>query len=73
MASTLRSLFNDQPGNTRAKVIAIYALLLLFNLGAWAWAVIAFHRFPVLLGTAFLASSDADFVTGVTIDVTGGN
>jgi high-affinity nickel-transport protein len=72
MASTLRSLFNDQPGNTRAKVIAIYALLLLFNLGAWAWAVIAFHRFPVLLGTAFLAYSfglrhavDADHIAAI--------
>jgi nickel/cobalt transporter (NiCoT) family protein len=72
MASTLRSLFNDQPGNTRAKVIAIYALLLVFNLGAWAWAVIAFHRFPVLLGTAFLAYSfglrhavDADHIAAI--------
>jgi nickel/cobalt transporter (NiCoT) family protein len=72
MASTLRSLFNDQPGNTRAKVIAIYALLLVFNLGAWAWAVVAFHRFPVLLGTAFLAYSfglrhavDADHIAAI--------
>jgi high-affinity nickel-transport protein len=72
MASTLRSLFNDQPGNTRAKVVAIYALLLFFNLGAWAWAVVAFHRFPVLLGTAFLAYSfglrhavDADHIAAI--------
>jgi high-affinity nickel-transport protein len=72
MASTLRSLFNDQPGNTRAKVIAIYALLLVFNVGAWAWAVVAFHRFPVLLGTAFLAYSfglrhavDADHIAAI--------
>jgi high-affinity nickel-transport protein len=72
MASTLRSLFNDQPGNTRAKVLAIYALLAAFNLGAWAWAVVAFHRFPVLLGTAFLAYSfglrhavDADHIAAI--------
>ena len=72
MTSALRTLFNDQPGNTRAKVIAIYALLLAFNLGAWVWAVIAFHRFPVLLGTAFLAYSfglrhavDADHIAAI--------
>ena len=72
MAPALRTLFNDQPGNTRAKVIAIYALLLVFNLGAWAWAVIAFHHFPVLLGTAFLAYSfglrhavDADHIAAI--------
>jgi len=72
MRPSLRSLFNDQPGNTRAKIIAIYALLLAFNLGAWAWAAIAFHRFPVLLGTAFLAYSfglrhavDADHIAAI--------
>src|ERR1700679_4293945 len=72
MASALRTLFNDQPGNTRAKVIAIYILLLAFNLGAWAWAVVAFHHFPVLLGTAFLAYSfglrhavDADHIADI--------
>jgi nickel/cobalt transporter (NiCoT) family protein len=72
MRPSLRSLFNDQPGNTRAKIIAIYAILALFNLGAWAWAVIAFHHFPVLLGTAFLAYSfglrhavDADHIAAI--------
>ncbi len=72
MRSSLRSLFNDQPGNTRAKIVAIYTLLAVFNLGAWAWAVLAFHRFPVLLGTAFLAYSfglrhavDADHIAAI--------
>ena len=72
MRPSLRSLFNDQSGNTRAKVVAIYAVLAVFNLGAWAWAVLAFHRFPVLLGTAFLAYSfglrhavDADHIAAI--------
>ena len=72
MPASLRSLFSDQPGNTRAKVIAIYAFLALFNLGAGAWAIIAFHRFPVLLGTSFLAYSfglrhavDADHIAAI--------
>jgi high-affinity nickel-transport protein len=72
MPPSLRSLFNDQPGNTRAKILAIYAVLAVFNLGAWAWAVLAFHHYPVLLGTAFLAYSfglrhavDADHIAAI--------
>src|ERR1017187_2662922 len=72
MPSLLRTLFNDQPGSTKAKVIGIYALLLVFNVGAWGWALVAFHGFPVLLGTAFLAYSfglrhavDADHIAAI--------
>ena len=72
MPSFLRTLLNDEPGSTKAKVIAIYAFLLAFNLGAWFWAFAAFHRFPVLLGTAFLAYSfglrhavDADHIAAI--------
>ncbi len=72
MLSLLRTLFNDEPGGTKAKIIAIYVLLALFNLGAWFWAEIAFHQYPVLLGTAFLAYSfglrhavDADHIAAI--------
>ncbi len=72
MASVLRTVLNDQPGNTRSKVVAIYALLAAFNLGAWIWAGFAFHRFPLLLGTALLAYSfglrhavDADHIAAI--------
>ena len=72
MASSLRTLLNDEPGNTKAKVIAIYGVLLAFNLAAWFWALVAFHRYPVLLGTAFLAYSfglrhavDADHIAAI--------
>ena len=72
MRSLLRTLVNDEPGSTKAKIVAIYALLLAFNLGAWCWAVAAFHGFPVLLGTAFLAYSfglrhavDADHIAAI--------
>jgi high-affinity nickel-transport protein len=72
MISLLRTLFNDEPGGTKAKIVAIYALLLGFNLAAWCWALVAFHRFPVLLGTAFLAYSfglrhavDADHIAAI--------
>ena len=72
MPRLLRNLFNDEPGSTKARVVALYALLLAFNLGAWVWAFAAFHRFPVLLGTAFLAYSfglrhavDADHIAAI--------
>lgn len=72
MRSLLVSVINDGPGSTKAKVIALYAFLVAFNLGAWCWAFVAFHRFPVLLGTAFLAYSfglrhavDADHIAAI--------
>jgi high-affinity nickel-transport protein len=72
MPPLLRSLLNDEPGSTKAKVIGLYTLLAGFNLAAWCWAFAAFHRFPVLLGTAFLAYSfglrhavDADHIAAI--------
>jgi nickel/cobalt transporter (NiCoT) family protein len=72
MPSAVRHLFNDHPDHVRSKVIGIYGILLLFNGAAWLWAVAAFHRFPVLLGTAFLAYSfglrhavDADHIAAI--------
>ena len=72
MRSLLKDLANDAPGGIRARVIGLYALLGAFNLAAWGWALIAFHRFPVLLGTAFLAYSfglrhavDADHIAAI--------
>ncbi len=72
MRSFLIGLINDQPGDTKARVMALYGFLILFNLAAWFWAFAAFHRFPVLLGTAFLAYSfglrhavDADHIAAI--------
>jgi nickel/cobalt transporter (NiCoT) family protein len=69
---TLNVLFNDAPGNLRSRIAAIYGILLAFNLLAWIWAAVAFHHFPVLLGTALLAYSfglrhavDADHIAAV--------
>ncbi len=56
----------------RASVAAVYALLLLINLAAWAWAVLIFRHQPVLLGTALLAygfglrhAVDADHIAAI--------
>jgi len=72
MRSILWSFLSDEPGSTKGKVITLYAFLLGFNLAAWWWAFVAFHRYPVLLGTAFLAYSlglrhavDADHIASI--------
>ncbi len=56
----------------RGRIIALYALLIGFNAGAWLWALVAFHQYPVLLGTAFLAYAfglrhavDADHIAAI--------
>ncbi|HEY1808058.1 MAG TPA: HoxN/HupN/NixA family nickel/cobalt transporter [Acidobacteriaceae bacterium] len=68
----LRHLFSDHADHVRARVLGIYVLLAVFNAGAWLWAVLAFDRYPVLLGTAFLAYSfglrhavDADHIAAI--------
>jgi len=68
----LRHLFDDAPVNVRNKVFGIYAILIALSAAAWLWAAIAFHHFPLLLGTALLAYSfglrhavDADHIAAI--------
>jgi high-affinity nickel-transport protein len=55
-----------------ARITGLYAALIAANLGAWAWALMAFRDYPVLLGTALLAYSfglrhavDADHIAAI--------
>ena len=72
MRTLIRSLLDDDAGNARGNVFAIYGILAVINVGAWAWAVLAFRHYPVLLGTALLAYSfglrhavDADHIAAI--------
>ncbi|BFG81280.1 HoxN/HupN/NixA family nickel/cobalt transporter [Paraburkholderia terrae] len=72
MIQFLKFLFNDASPNIRGRIAAMYALLAVFNLGAWAWAFMAFHGRPMMVGTAFLAYSfglrhavDADHIAAI--------
>ncbi len=63
---------SDKAKNVGGKIFAIYTLLILANVAAWAWAIVAFHDYPVLLGTAALAYSfglrhafDADHIAAI--------
>jgi high-affinity nickel-transport protein len=58
--------------NTKSRVASMYGLLAVVNVGAWLWALIAFHNYPVLLGTALLAYTfglrhavDADHIAAI--------
>ena len=72
MHNGLSSLFSDDGTNLRAKVIGIYLLLIGANVAAWLWALIAFHNYPILFGTATLAYTfglrhafDADHIAAI--------
>jgi high-affinity nickel-transport protein len=54
------------------KLVALFAGLAAANVAAWIWAIAAFHGYPILLGTAFLAYSfgfrhavDADHIAAI--------
>ena len=72
VSNRLSGLFNDSSHNLRGRVIAIYVLLITANIAAWAWAFVAFHTYPLLLGTSFLAYAfglrhafDADHIAAI--------
>ncbi|MEH2407931.1 HoxN/HupN/NixA family nickel/cobalt transporter [Nostoc sp.] len=72
MLSRFSRVFNDSSRNVRRKVINIYAFLISVNILIWVVALIAFHRYPLLLGTAVLAYSfglrhavDADHIAAI--------
>jgi nickel/cobalt transporter (NiCoT) family protein len=72
MTTLLERLFDDAGDDTRGKVLGIYAILLAINVAGWAWALLAFRHYPVLLGAAFLAYSfglrhavDADHIAAI--------
>ncbi len=72
MRTVLVKLFNDHSAELRGKVAGIYAVLASANVLAWLWALVAFHDYPVLIGTAFLAYTfglrhavDADHIAAI--------
>jgi nickel/cobalt transporter (NiCoT) family protein len=65
-------MINISSGNVRSRIIGIYGLLAVVNIGAWTWAIVALHDKPILLGTAFLAYTfglrhavDADHIAAI--------
>jgi nickel/cobalt transporter (NiCoT) family protein len=72
MPSTIQIVLDNVAVNTGRKIGGIYAGLVVFNLAAWTWALVAFRHYPTLVGTAFLAYSlglrhavDADHIAAI--------
>jgi nickel/cobalt transporter (NiCoT) family protein len=72
MRTAIGKLFNDQDAELAGKIAAVYVFLISANVLAWVWALIAFHDYPVLVGTAFLAYTfglrhavDADHIAAI--------
>jgi high-affinity nickel-transport protein len=63
---------NIASGNIRTRIIGVYGILAVVNIGAWIWAIIALRDKPILPGTAFLAYTfglrhavDADHIAAI--------
>ncbi|HEY4801678.1 MAG TPA: HoxN/HupN/NixA family nickel/cobalt transporter [Paraburkholderia sp.] len=72
MLAHLIQIFNDSSSRVRNKLFGIYGVLVAINVLAWVWALLAFHAYPVLLGTALLAygfglrhAVDADHIAAI--------
>ena len=72
MRATISKLFNDEGAELGGKITGMFAVLIGANVLAWVWALIAFHDYPVLVGTAFLAYTfglrhavDADHIAAI--------
>ena len=72
MTDLMKALLGDGGGQLQRKIVGLYGFLLVFNIAAWLWAVIAFHHYPLLMGTSLLAYSfglrhavDADHIAAI--------
>ena len=72
MPNSLRRVTEGGSSGVRGRIVAIYLVLAVANVGAWLWAFVAFRHFPLLLGTSLLAYSfglrhavDADHIAAI--------
>ena len=72
MFSTIKHLFDESTPDLKGRLVAIYSVLAVLNIGAWIWAFIAFHDKPTLLGVALVIyglglrhAVDADHIAAI--------
>ena len=70
--STMPNFPAPRPPPLRTRLSGVFALLILANIAAWAWAFVLFEGQPILLGTALLAygfglrhAVDADHIAAI--------
>src|ERR1700686_4506751 len=72
MIAEARAVFDDAAADVRAKIVAVYVLLVCATVVVWGLALTAFAARPLLLGTALLAYTfglrhavDADHISAI--------
>ncbi|EUK17634.1 HoxN/HupN/NixA family nickel/cobalt transporter [Commensalibacter papalotli (ex Servin-Garciduenas et al. 2014)] len=72
MFTALKHLFDESSPNLKARIITIYIILAVINIGAWIWAFIAFYDKPTLLGVSLVIyglglrhAVDADHIAAI--------
>jgi nickel/cobalt transporter (NiCoT) family protein len=72
LLNSIRKLLNETGPDLRGRIVAVYTVLAVLNLGAWAWAIVAFYNQPALLGIALVVygfglrhAVDADHIAAI--------
>lgn len=72
MPTAIMRLFRETESDVRPRLVSIYIVLAVLNLGAWAWALLAFQGNPGLLGVALVTyglglrhAVDADHIAAI--------
>jgi high-affinity nickel-transport protein len=72
MITAIKRLIGKSAPDVRARLVSIYAILAVLNIGAWLWAIVAFHNRPALLGVALVIyglglrhAVDADHIAAI--------
>jgi len=72
MLNAIKRLFDESAPDLKGRLVTIYSVLAVFNVGAWLWALVAFHAQPTLLGVALLIyglglrhAVDADHIAAI--------
>ena len=72
MRRLLWKILDDTTPDLRVRLIGIYGILAVPNIGAWLWALVAFHDRPALLGIALVIyglglrhAVDADHIAAI--------
>lgn len=69
---SIKKLLDETGPDLRGRVVAVYALLAIMNIGAWIWALVAFYDQPALLAIALVVygfglrhAVDADHIAAI--------
>ena len=72
MLQAIKDLFDKSAPGLKARLVTIYGVLAVLNLGAWLWAFLSFHDNPTMLGVALVIyglglrhAVDADHIAAI--------